>query len=61
MKDGKKVYKHRLPKCHGEVAMADAILALTSNQAMELGERITFKEEHFSPDSTEVPGPKKKA
>ncbi len=31
--DGK--YVQRLPRCHGEVAMADAIIALTSNLAMK--------------------------
>jgi predicted dehydrogenase len=59
MKDGKKVYKNRLPKCHGEVAMADAILALTSNLAMAQRERIEFTDAHFDPNSTEVPTPKK--
>jgi predicted dehydrogenase len=52
-------YKQRLPRCHGEVAMADAVVALTANQAMALGERIPFKKAHFEVDSTEVPGPKK--
>ena len=59
-KDGKDVYAQRLPRCHGEVAMADAILALTANQAMALNERIEFKDEHFLANSTEVPGPKKR-
>ena len=34
-KDGK--YAQRLPRCHGEVAMADAIIALTANAAMKTG------------------------
>jgi predicted dehydrogenase len=40
-------YVQRLPRCHGEVAMADAIVALTSNQAMHEHQRITFKDEWF--------------
>jgi predicted dehydrogenase len=52
-------YKQRLPRCHGEVAMADAIVALTANQAMALGERIPFRDDHFKVDSTAVPGGKK--
>ena len=58
-KDGKKTYVQRLPRCHGEVAMADAIIALTANQAMAQGERITFNDEHFKAESTELPGGKK--
>ncbi len=57
---GADYYKQRLPRCHGKVAMEDAIIALTANQAMhglesdEKGEkkkprpeRIEFKEEWF--------------
>jgi predicted dehydrogenase len=33
-------YVQRLPRCHGEVAMADAIIALTSNLAMK-GREVT--------------------
>lgn len=44
-KDGK--YEQRLPRCHGEVAMADAIVALTANQAMKKRERIEFKDGWF--------------
>ncbi len=51
--DGK--YEQRLPRCHGEVAMADAIVALTANRAMKKHERIEFKEEWFKADSSEVP------
>jgi predicted dehydrogenase len=47
---GKDVYIHRLPRCHGKVAMADAIIALTANSAMSLNKRIEFKEAHFSAD-----------
>ena len=47
----------RLPRCHGRVAMADAIIALTSNQAMHKKQRIEFKHEWFDPASPEVPDP----
>jgi predicted dehydrogenase len=35
------------PKCNAKVAMADAIIALTSNIAMKQGKRIEFKKEWF--------------
>jgi len=44
-----------LPRCHGRVAMADAIIALTSNLAMRHQKRIEFKPEWFDADSKEVP------
>jgi predicted dehydrogenase len=44
-----------LPRCHGTAAMADAIIALTSNLAMHTHQRIEFKEEWFDPRSSEVP------
>jgi predicted dehydrogenase len=47
----------RLPRCHGRVAMADAIIALTSNLAMKRRQRIEFKSEWFDPASPEVPDP----
>jgi predicted dehydrogenase len=54
------------PRCHGEVAMADAIIALTSNLAMRghgwdpktdirNPQRIAFKPEWFDPASPAVP------
>jgi hypothetical protein len=43
------------PHCHGRVAMADAIIALTSNEAMKKRERIVFKPEWFEAGSAEVP------
>jgi len=59
-KDGK--YEQRLPRCHGEVAMADAIVALTANLAMKKRERIEFKPGWFDaekmndlPDGETVP------
>jgi hypothetical protein len=52
-------YKQRLPRCHGEVAMADAIVALTANRAMHGAEgrpeRIVFDERWFDATSKEVP------
>jgi predicted dehydrogenase len=43
------------PRCHGKVAMADAIIALTSNLAMRAQKRIVFQPEWFDPASPEVP------
>jgi predicted dehydrogenase len=43
------------PRCTPEVAMADAIIALTSNLAIEKGERIVFKPEWFDVGSDETP------
>ena len=48
-------YVQRLPRCHGEVAMADAIVALSANRAMKNHERIVFKDTWFKADSAEVP------
>ncbi len=42
-------------RCNGTVAMADAIMALTSNLAMKYRKRIVFKPEWFDPDSDAVP------
>jgi predicted dehydrogenase len=42
-------------RCNGTVAMADAIMALTSNLAMKHKKRIVFKDEWFDPDSDAVP------
>ncbi len=43
------------PKCPPKVALADAVIALTSNIAMEREERIDFKTEWFDIDSDETP------
>ncbi len=43
------------PRCHGKVAMADAIIALTSNLAMRQRKRIEFQESWFDPRSADVP------
>ena len=48
-------YSDIIPRCHGEVAMADAIIALTANMAMAKKERIAFEEAWFDPASSEVP------
>jgi predicted dehydrogenase len=45
----------RLPRCHGKVAMADAIVALTSNVAMRTRNRIEFRPEWFQAESSEIP------
>jgi predicted dehydrogenase len=42
-------------RCPGKAAMADAIIALTSNLAMHKHERIEFKDEWFDSASNEVP------
>jgi predicted dehydrogenase len=38
------------PRCPGEVALADAVMALTANLAMERQTRIQFREEWFNPE-----------
>ncbi len=42
-------------KCNGTVAMADAIMALTSNLAMKHRIRIEFKPEWFDPENPATP------
>ena len=46
--------KH-LPRCHGVVAMGDAVIALTANIAAREGRRVEFKEAWFDPDKDETP------
>jgi predicted dehydrogenase len=48
---------NRLPRCHGEVAMVDAILALTANMAMAHRIRISYEDNWnwFSADKPDVP------
>ena len=48
-------YEHNKPKCHPKVAMADAIIALTTNIAIQKGQRIEFKPEWFEIESDETP------
>jgi predicted dehydrogenase len=50
-----------MPRCQGRVAMADAIIALTANQAMHKRERIEFKPEWFDAKSPAVPDPDMKS
>lgn len=54
-KDGKLLHADIIPRCHGEVAMADAIIALTANMAMDSKARIVFEDSWFDPTSTSVP------
>ena len=42
-------------RCNGEVAMADAIMALTANIAMKKKIRIEFKDEWFDPNEDACP------
>ncbi len=44
-----------LPRCRGEVAMADAIIALTSNLAMKDNRRIVFEPAWFDYTKDDVP------
>ena len=44
-----------LPRCHPKVALADAVLALTSNMAIAGRKQIEFKPEWFEIDSDETP------
>ena len=43
------------PRCRGEVALADAVIALTSNIAMRQKRRIEFKPSWFDWQSPDVP------
>ncbi len=52
--EGRKIWQQKV-KCHGRVAMADAIIALTSNIAMQKRQRIEFKDSWFDPQSPDVP------
>jgi predicted dehydrogenase len=48
-------YKQALPRCHGEVAMADAILALSANLSMmHDGKKIKFEESWFDGDKMDA-------
>ena len=42
-------------RCNGTVAMADAIMALTSNIAMTQHKRVEFKDEWFDPKNPACP------
>jgi hypothetical protein len=43
------------PRCYPRVALADAVIALTTNIAAREDRRIDFKKEWFDPDSDETP------
>jgi len=43
------------PRCHPKVALGDAVIALTTNLAMEQETPIMFKETWFDPHSDETP------
>jgi predicted dehydrogenase len=47
--------KEHQPRCRGEVALADAVIALTSNIAMRQKRRIDFKPEWFDCNSEATP------
>lgn len=48
-------WKENQPKCRPEVAMADAIIALTTNIAIRENKRIEFKPEWFDINNDETP------
>ncbi|HTU90685.1 MAG TPA: Gfo/Idh/MocA family oxidoreductase [Gemmataceae bacterium] len=60
-KDSDDKYKQRLTRCHGEVAMVDAIVALTANHAMHTHQRIEFKDAWFDAGKPDVPPSDQKA
>ena len=43
------------PRCHPRVAMADAIIALTTNLAVRTGQPVDFKPEWFDPAKDDTP------
>jgi len=43
------------PRCHGRVALADAVIALVSNLAMDTQQRIVFEPEWFDVESDAAP------
>jgi hypothetical protein len=57
MSDADKAKPENNPRCDGRKAMADAIIALTANQAMRRNQRIEFKEEWFDASKPDVPDP----
>jgi len=44
-----------LPRCHPKVALADAVIALTTNVAAREGKRIEFQDAWFEPDEDATP------
>jgi predicted dehydrogenase len=53
-KDGHLKHADIMPRCHGEVAMADAIIALTANMAMDNRQRIEFEDAWFDGDKLDA-------
>ena len=47
--------KEHQPRCRGEVALADAVIALTTNIAMKQNRRIEFDPEWFDYKSDKTP------
>ena len=43
------------PRCHPEVALGDAVIALTTNMAARQSRRIEFQEAWFDPTRPETP------
>jgi predicted dehydrogenase len=48
-------FEQEVPRCHGEVAMADAIIAHVANLAMKNKTRIEFEENWFKAESPDNP------
>jgi predicted dehydrogenase len=46
---------HIQPRCHPKVALADAVIALSTNIAARQGLRIEFQKEWFDPDKPSTP------
>jgi predicted dehydrogenase len=49
------------PRCDGRAAMADAIMALTANQAIRRRERIVFRDDWYDAAKEDVPDPDMRA
>jgi predicted dehydrogenase len=47
--------RENMPRCHPEVALTDAVIALTANKAAREGRRIEFKKEWFDIESNLTP------
>ncbi|MGL6194912.1 MAG: hypothetical protein ACRC2T_08835, partial [Thermoguttaceae bacterium] len=43
------------PRCTPEVALADAVIALTTNISANRGETVEFNKEWFDPESDSTP------
>jgi predicted dehydrogenase len=43
------------PRCHPKVALADAVISLTTNIAAHMGDRVQFKDSWFDPESDDTP------